>query len=102
MLLGALLGRCGEALVHYPGGCSIGSRPIDLHLSALKQMGVEFSEEGDLIHARTGKLRGAQISLPYPSVGATENVLLASNQLKYNALMAGVNQEFSNLKMVMR
>ncbi len=93
MLLGALLGRCGEALVHYPGGCSIGSRPIDLHLSALKQMGVEFSEEGDLIHARTGKLRGGQISLPYPSVGATENILLAAAAAEGATVLKGAAME---------
>ncbi len=93
MLLGALLGRCGEACVHYPGGCSIGSRPIDMHLSALGKLGAVFSEEGDVIHALSGKLRGAHITLPYPSVGATENILLASVAAEGTTILKGAAME---------
>lgn len=78
-LLGALLARCGSIVMEYPGGCVIGKRPIDLHLQALKQMGVCFHEEGGRICGRAPKgLSGADISLPLPSVGATENILLAA------------------------
>lgn len=78
MLLGALLGRVGEAVTSYPGGCSIGLRPIDLHLKALEEMGAEIFEDGTKIRAGASRLRGAHIRLAFPSVGATENILLAA------------------------
>lgn len=78
MILGALLGRAGEALTYYPGGCSIGKRPIDLHLYALRCLGADISEEESLIRAQAASLTGADIVLSYPSVGATENALLAA------------------------
>ncbi len=78
MLLGALLGRVGEAVTSYPGGCSIGLRPIDLHLKALEQMGAEITEDGIKIRAVASRLRGTHIRLDFPSVGATENILLAA------------------------
>lgn len=78
MLLGPLLGRCGEALTYYPGGCSIGKRPIDLHLHALRCLGAEVSEDGDAIRACTAGLTGGSIYLKFPSVGATENALMAA------------------------
>ncbi|MDE6405837.1 MAG: UDP-N-acetylglucosamine 1-carboxyvinyltransferase, partial [Lachnospiraceae bacterium] len=77
MLLGALLARMGEVTMEYPGGCVIGERPIDLHLSALKQMGVEFLERNGRLCAVSSGLHGALIRLPFPSVGATENIILA-------------------------
>ena len=77
-MLGALLARQGEALTRYPGGCLIGSRPIDLHIKALKTLGAEITEEAGNIYARTERLRGAEIHFPYPSVGATENAMLAA------------------------
>ena len=76
MLLGSLLGRMGNAFVPYPGGCVIGERPIDLHLLALRQMGAELEEEEEGLWAVCKKARGTRITLPFPSVGATENVLL--------------------------
>ncbi len=78
MLLGALLGRLGEAATSYPGGCSIGSRPIDIHLESLRAMGAEIRDDGSRIRACAGKLHGARIALRFPSVGATENILLAA------------------------
>ena len=78
-LLGALLARCGSIVMEHPGGCVIGERPIDLHLQALQQMGVHFHEEGGRICGKAPDgLCGAEISLPFPSVGATENILLAA------------------------
>lgn len=78
-LLGALLARCGHIVMEHPGGCVIGERPIDLHLLALKQMGVSFHEEAGRICGEAPKgLRGADIALQLPSVGATENILLAA------------------------
>lgn len=78
LMMGALLGREGKALAFYPGGCSIGSRPIDLHLLAFKRLGAAVKEEGGRIEAEAAGLRGASISFPFPSVGATENALLAA------------------------
>ncbi|QHI73049.1 UDP-N-acetylglucosamine 1-carboxyvinyltransferase [Aminipila terrae] len=77
-LLGALLGRCGSAVISQPGGCNIGSRPIDLHLYALRKLGVEITEEDDVITCKANKLRGAVIDLSFPSVGATENAIMAA------------------------
>ena len=77
-LLGSMLGRMRRAVFQYPGGCEIGARPIDQHLDALRKLGVEIEEEMDTIHCRTEALRGAHIRLSYPSVGATENAILAA------------------------
>lgn len=76
MFLGPILARCGRAHLTFPGGCDIGQRPIDLHLSALSQMGVEIREEGGAIDCRCKAPRGGEISLSFPSVGATENIML--------------------------
>lgn len=93
ILLGALLGRCGEAFVHYPGGCSIGSRPIDLHLQALGQMGAVIKEEEGVLHATTTGLSGTKIHLAYPSVGATENILLAAAGAEGTTVLHGAARE---------
>lgn len=78
IFLGAIITRCGEARVSMPGGCPIGLRPIDLHLKALKELGVEIHEEHGYIICRAKKLKGTDIHLDFPSVGATENIMLAS------------------------
>lgn len=78
MLLGALLARMGSVSMEYPGGCVIGKRPIDLHLRALRCMGVEIREAEDGFCARVGRLRGAVHELPFVSVGVTENLILAA------------------------
>ncbi len=77
-LAGSLLARCGEAVITSPGGCDIGARPIDLHLGGLMKMGVEVFRRDNIIELKAKKLRGADIRLDYPSVGATENVMLAA------------------------
>lgn len=81
-LLGPLLGRCHEASTTLPGGCAIGNRPIDLHLFGLRQMHVEIEEEQEKIHAFTTNLEGHTIRLAFPSVGATENILMAAVKAK--------------------
>jgi UDP-N-acetylglucosamine 1-carboxyvinyltransferase len=77
VVLGPLLARHGHARVAMPGGCNIGSRKIDLHLRGLERMGVEFSYEHGYVEAKAPSLRGALVSLDFPSVGATENLLMA-------------------------
>ncbi|NLL70856.1 MAG: UDP-N-acetylglucosamine 1-carboxyvinyltransferase [Epulopiscium sp.] len=78
ILLGSILGRFHEIKISYPGGCSIGPRPIDLHLKALRQMGVRIEEEHGYILCKTEGITGAKIHLDFPSVGATENIMLAA------------------------
>lgn len=80
IFLGAILARCGEAKVYFPGGCDIGSRPIDLHIDALKKMGVSVNECGGQLDCKVDgdRMHGAEIFLSFPSVGATENILLAA------------------------
>ena len=77
-MLGSVLTRFRRAKISYPGGCDIGLRPIDLHLSGLKRLGVEITEEGGYIECKADKLTGAEILLDFPSVGATENIILAA------------------------
>jgi UDP-N-acetylglucosamine 1-carboxyvinyltransferase len=77
-VLGPLLARTGEASVAMPGGDNIGSRPIDLHLEGLRRMGARIDAEHGFLVARTDGLTGASITLDYPSVGATENLMMAA------------------------
>ncbi len=81
LFLGAILGRYHEVTIAYPGGCSIGKRPIDYHLKAIKKMNVtqEFMKEDEsIIHCYSGKITGNDIFLEFPSVGATQNVILTA------------------------
>lgn len=77
-LMGPLLARFGKVRVTYPGGCSIGPRPIDLHLKGLEALGARISEGDGYITAWAPKLQGTEIHLDYPSVGATENLIMAA------------------------
>lgn len=79
LVLGPLMARCGRARVSLPGGCAIGTRPVDLHLKGLEAMGAQIDLDGGYIEARVdGRLRGAQITFPFVSVGATENLMMAA------------------------
>lgn len=79
VVLGPLLARSKEAHVAMPGGCAIGSRPIDLHIKGLEAMGAEFTQNGGYIDAKTDGLHGANIYLDFPSVGATQNIMMAAS-----------------------
>lgn len=78
IIVGALIARKKEAIFTYPGGCDIGSRPIDLHMKAFEKLGIEVKEESGYIHCKADEITGADIQLDFPSVGATENIMLAS------------------------
>ncbi|MBD5585410.1 MAG: UDP-N-acetylglucosamine 1-carboxyvinyltransferase [Clostridia bacterium] len=77
-LLGSIISRFHMAKIAYPGGCDIGLRPVDLHLTGLKRLGVEITEENGYIICKCDKLKGNEIMLDCPSVGATENIMLAA------------------------
>lgn len=77
-LMGPLLARLGKVRVTYPGGCAIGPRPIDLHFKGLEAMGARIKEEKGYIMASASRLQGTEIHLDYPSVGATENLMMAA------------------------
>lgn len=78
LFLGSLLGRTGKAAISYPGGCELGKRPIDLHLDAIRQMGGIIEEDDETIFCNLPKILPAIIRLSFPSVGATQNIILAS------------------------
>jgi len=93
IVLGPLLARTGRARVAMPGGCNIGSRKIDLHLRGLERMGAEISFDHGYLDARVDGLRGAHISLDFPSVGATENLLMAATLAKGTTLIENAARE---------
>ena len=96
VVLSALLGRMGEGTSCYPGGCLIGARPIDMHLLALRSLGADIQERDGLIEARCSEpegLLGTEIHLPYPSVGATEQAVLASVLAREVTVIHGAARE---------
>ena len=79
VFLGAMISRMGRAVISNPGGCELGPRPIDLHISALRQLGVHIEEQEDRIVCTAPKgIIGSEITLDFPSVGATENIIIAA------------------------
>ena len=94
LVLGPLLARTREARVSLPGGCSIGTRPVDLHLKGLEQMGAQIAIEGGYVHAKTPQgLQGAHIVLSFASVGATENLLMAATLANGQTTIANAARE---------
>jgi UDP-N-acetylglucosamine 1-carboxyvinyltransferase len=79
LVLGPLVARCKRAVLPLPGGCAIGSRPIDFHLKALARMGAEIDLEQGSVHAKTNGLSAARINFDFPSVGATENIMMTAS-----------------------
>ncbi|MGH3565052.1 MAG: UDP-N-acetylglucosamine 1-carboxyvinyltransferase [Pseudonocardia sp.] len=78
LMMGPLLHRVGESIIPLPGGCQIGKRPIDFHLAGLRRMGAEVTEMPRSVIVKCLRLEGTHVTLPFPSVGATENILLAA------------------------
>jgi UDP-N-acetylglucosamine 1-carboxyvinyltransferase len=94
LVLGPLLARAREARVSLPGGCAIGTRPVDIHLKALEQMGAIIELDGGYINAKAPNgLKGATIVFPMPSVGATENLVMAASLAQGRTVLANVARE---------
>jgi UDP-N-acetylglucosamine 1-carboxyvinyltransferase len=93
-VLGPLLARCGEARVSMPGGCAIGTRPVDLHLLGMKALGAEIDIDGGYVVAKAPHgLKGARITFPKVSVGATHNVMMAASLAKGETVLENVARE---------
>src|ERR1700761_433053 len=94
LVLGPLVARCGRARVSLPGGCAIGTRPIDLHIGGLRKLGAEIELAGGYVEARAPKgLRGAEIVFPSVSVGATEHLLMTATLAKGETLLINAARE---------
>lgn len=92
-MLGSVIARFGKARIAYPGGCDIGLRPIDLHLNGLRRLGVSIDEDGGYIDCKCDELCGAEIVLDCPSVGATENIMLAAVKAKGRTVIRNAAKE---------
>ena len=93
IFLGAILARCSQARLSLPGGCELGPRPVDLHLEALRAIGAEVTEQGGDIVCRGGDLAGGRVILPFPSVGATENAMLAACAARGTTIISNAARE---------
>jgi len=93
LVMGSLLGRFGNIRVAYPGGCAIGSRPMDLHLKGFAALGARITERHGYVIAETDGLRGAEIHMDFPSVGATENLMMAATQARGQTIIRNAAKE---------
>ena len=93
IFLGAALSRCGRAEMSAPGGCELGARPIDLHIKALRTLGVKITESGGVLEADATEMHGGRIHLDFPSVGATENIMLAAVRAKGTTIINNAAKE---------
>ena len=93
LVMGPLLARMGKAKISLPGGCAIGTRPVDLHLKGFVALGAEINQNGGYVEAVAKKLKGAQIYLDFPSVGATENILMAACLAEGNTTIENASVE---------
>lgn len=92
LFLGAILGKYGNATIYQPGGCELGKRPVDLHIWAMEKLGAEINKKEDRIICK-GKLKGAEITLPFVSVGVTENIILAGINAKGTTVIKNCAKE---------
>ena len=93
LVMGPLLARLGRAKISMPGGCAIGTRPIDLHLKGFEALGAQISFGHGYIEAKADKLVGAKIYLDFPSVGATENIMMAATLAEGTTIIENAAEE---------
>jgi len=93
LVMGALLGRFGAFKASHPGGCTIGSRPMDLHIKGFEALGAKIDEDHGFIKAEAAKLKGAEIHLDFPSVGATENIMMAATLAEGTTIIRNAARE---------
>jgi len=93
LVMGPLLARCGNAKIYMPGGCAIGTRPIDLHLKGFKALGTKVISENGYVNAVAEKLVGSDIYLDFPSVGATENIMMAATLTEGETIIENAAEE---------
>ena len=95
LVMGPMLAHCGEAKVSLPGGCAIGARPVDLHLKGFEGLGTEITIEHGYVYGKVkdGKLKGNKIILDFPSVGATENIIMAAVKAEGVTIIENVARE---------
>lgn len=93
LVMGPLLARCKNAKVYMPGGCAIGTRPIDLHLKGFKNLGCDIKSESGYVNASSEKLVGQDIYLDFPSVGATENIIMAATFAEGETILENAAEE---------
>ena len=93
LVMGALLGRFGKARVSYPGGCAIGQRPMDIHLKGFREMGYKIEECYGYIEGQAAQLSDCEIMLDFPSVGATENLMMAAAVSSGNTVIRNAARE---------
>ncbi len=93
LVMGPLVARYNHAVIPLPGGCKLGPRPIDIHLDGLTKLGCTFTVSGDTVHVRCDELAGSDIPLRFPSVGATENIMMAATLAKGETTIIGAARE---------
>ncbi|MDD2585284.1 MAG: UDP-N-acetylglucosamine 1-carboxyvinyltransferase [Syntrophomonadaceae bacterium] len=93
LVMGAMLGRFQKAKIAYPGGCAIGSRPMDLHLKGFRNLGFEINEEYGFMEGNGNNVTGKEILLDFPSVGATENIMMAASLIPGNTIIRNAARE---------
>src|SRR5690606_12230627 len=93
LVLGPLLARFGEALVSLPGGCAIGSRPVDQHVRGLAALGADIRVENGYIHAKAKRLRGARVMMDMVTVTGTENIMMAAALASGTTVIENAAQE---------
>lgn len=91
--LGAMTARCGKAEMSFPGGCELGPRPIDLHIKALRKIGIHVTEKGGTVRAELGDFAGGRVHLDFPSVGATENLMMAASLARGETVLTNAAKE---------
>ena len=104
LVLGPLVARCGRAHLPLPGGCVLGSRPLDFHLKGLAKMGSDIELKSGAVNATAGRIKGTTITLEYPSVGATENLMMAATLAEGTTFIenAAKEPEIVNLAEILR